>query len=187
MKKEFWIPSFLHFFVDFFSVYALVSFKDLSLSSQDYFLLVLAYDSLAFLPQTLFGAIFEHSKNLKFLGALGCLLITIGCLIPEAITAVILLGFGNALFHVTQGKILLDKSKKAAPFGVFISFGSLGLGLALSFSNVYLFRSLLGIFMVLTFVNMLVDYAKIDFNFSLAQSDKMTLVLPLILIVSGVF
>jgi hypothetical protein len=162
MKKEFWIPSFLHFFVDFFSVYALVSFKGLNLSSED-------------------------SKNLKYLGVLGCLLITIGCLIPEVIIAVILLGLGNALFHVTQGKILLDKSEKAAPLGVFISFGSLGLGLALTFSNVFLFWSLLGIFMVLAFVNALVDYSKIIFDFNSAQRDKKTLVLPLILIVSGVF
>jgi hypothetical protein len=187
MKKEFWIPSFLHFFVDFFSVYVLVSFKGLNLSSKDYFFLVLAYDALAFLPQSLFGAIFERSKNLKYLGALGCLLIVIGCLIPGIIAAMILLGIGNSLFHVTIGKIILEKSKKSAPLGVFISFGSIGLGLALTFSNVYLFWSLLGVFMLMILTSLFVDYSKINYSFGSTQSDKKTLVLPLILIVSGVF
>lgn len=187
MKKEFWIPSLLHFFVDFFSVYVVVSFKGLALSGESLVLLTVGYDALAFLPQPVLGAIFEKSKNLKYLGALGCLLVIVGALIPEAITAVILLGLGNALFHVCDGTIILEKSKKAAPLGVFISFGSLGLGLALSFANPYLFFVLLGLFALLAVISCFLDYEKIPFSFEAEKGKEKTLLLPLCFIVLGVF
>lgn len=187
MKKEFWIPSLLHFFVDFFSVYVVVSFKSLSISAEGLALLTIGYDVLAFLPQPVLGALFEKSKNIKYLGAIGCLLVMVGALIPEAITAIILLGLGNALFHVCDGKIILGKSEKAAPLGVFISFGSLGLGLALSFADPYLFFTLLGVFVILTVLSCFLDYDKISYSFAPKEGKEKTLVLPLFLIVFGVF
>jgi len=187
MKKEFWIPSLLHFFVDFFSVYVVVSFKSLTISPEGLALLTIGYDALAFLPQPVLGAIFEKNKNLKYLGAIGCLFVMLGALIPEAITAIILLGLGNALFHVCDGTVILEKSKKAAPLGVFISFGSLGLGLALSFANSYMFFILLGLFVLLTVFSCFLRYEKIDFLFVSEKGKEKSLVIPLIFIVLGVF
>jgi hypothetical protein len=185
MKKEFWLATLLHFFVDFFSVYALLSFH---LSAEWAFALTLAYDALAFLPQPLFGAIIEKSHFLAYLGSLGCLLVVIGALVPEAITAVIFVGLGNALFHVSEGKLVLEKSERSAPLGVFISGGSLGLGLALSFENLYLFIGLLLLFLIAAIVNCFLDYSKrIPFVYAPEAGKEKTLKGCLVLIVLGVF
>jgi cadmium resistance protein CadD (predicted permease) len=185
MRKELWLPALLHFFVDFFSVYALYAFH---LSGELAAILILAYDALAFLPQPLFGAIFEKSHHLAYLGSFGCLLVIIGALIPEAITALIFFGIGNALFHVCEGKLVLDKAEKSAPLGVFISFGSIGLGLALCFSNIYLFLSLLLVFIILAILNCFVPYGKaIAFVYEAKKGQDSTMLSALILIVLGVF
>jgi hypothetical protein len=185
MRKELWLPALLHFFVDFFSVYALFAFH---LSGELAAILILSYDALAFLPQPLFGALFEKSKHLSYLGSLGCLLVIIGALIPEAITAIIFFGIGNAIFHVCEGKLILDKSEKSAPLGLFISFGSIGLALALCFSSLYLFLSLLLVFIILAILNCFVPYEKaIPFVYSAKEGHSSTLVLALVLIVAGVF
>lgn len=185
MRKELWLPALLHFFVDFFSVYALFAFH---MSGELAAILIFSYDALAFLPQPLFGALFEKSKRMPYLGSIGCLLVVIGALIPEAITAVIFFGIGNAVFHVCEGKLVLDKSEKSAPLGVFISFGSLGLGLALSFSNFYLYLSLLVVFVILAVLNCFVPYAKeIPFVYQPKEGQESTMVFALVLIVLGVF
>lgn len=185
MKKALWLPSLLHFFVDFFSVYALMAFH---LSGQLAAIIILAYDALAFLPQPLFGALLEKSKRMAYWASFGCLLVLLGAFIPEAITAAIFLGVGNALFHVCEGKLVLDRSVKSAPLGVFISFGSLGLGLALSYENLYLFLILWIVFLLASIANCFVDYEKaIPVGFALIPSAQKTLVWPLVLIVLGVF
>jgi hypothetical protein len=185
MKRLLWLPALLHFFVDFFSVYALMAFHfDGNLA----FILILAYDALAFLPQPLLGALLEKSHHLAYWGSLGCLLTMLGALIPEGITAIIFFGLGNALFHVSEGKLVLDKSEKSAPLGIFISFGSLGLGLALSYENIILFFALLIAFLLLSIANCFLPYemVKKPLLFSEEKTSK-TMLFPLILIVLGVF
>jgi hypothetical protein len=185
MRKELWLPAILHFFVDFFSVYALLAFH---LSGELAAILILVYDALAFLPQPLFGAIFEKSRHMAYLGSLGCLLVVVGALIPEAITAIIFFGIGNAIFHVCEGKLVLDKSEKSAPLGVFISFGSIGLALAMSFSNFYVFLALLFLFIILAILNCFVPYTKaIPFVYQPQEGHASTMILALVLIVVGVF
>jgi hypothetical protein len=185
MKRMLWLPALLHFFVDFFSVYALMAFH---FSGELAIVLILLYDGLAFLPQPVIGAWLEKSNHMAYWGSLGCLLTIAGALIPEGITAILFFGLGNALFHVCEGKLVLDKSKKASPLGVFISFGSLGLGLALSYENLYLFLSLLVVFLLFSIANCFLPYEKMATCDPVPNSpDKKTLLLPLILIVSGVF
>jgi hypothetical protein len=185
MKRMFWLPSLLHFFVDFFSVYALMAFH---FSGELAVGLVLLYDALAFLPQPIIGAWLERSNHLAYWGSFGCLLTILGALIPEGVTAIIFFGLGNAIFHVCEGKLVLNKAKKAAPLGVFISFGSLGLGLALSYENLYLFLSLLIVFLLLSLANCFLPYENMPTLDPVPESpDKKTLRLPLILIVCGVF
>jgi hypothetical protein len=187
MKKEFWIPSLLHFFVDFFSIYALCSFKSWGFDPEIFAILSIAYDGLAFLPQPLFGALLERSRRLPYWGAIGCLAVVLGALIPQPVVAIILVGLGNSLFHVCLGKVILDKAEVSSPLGVFISFGSVGVGLALSFSNLYLFLSLLVVFVALTVASCFIDYSRIDYSYSVPKEQSKTKILPLVLIVLGVF
>jgi hypothetical protein len=185
MKRMLWLPALLHFFVDFFSVYALMAFH---FSGEIAVVLTLLYDMLAFLPQPIIGAWLEKSNHLAYWGSLGCLLTIVGALIPEGISAILFFGLGNALFHVCEGKLVLNKAKKASPLGVFISFGSLGLGLALTYENLYLFLGLLIVFVLLSLANCFLPYDSMPTLDPVPEAqDKKTLLFPLILIVSGVF
>lgn len=184
MKKQFWVPSLLHFLVDFFSAYVMFH---LSLSSDLIFALILTYDCLAFLTQPIFGSLLEKSQNMKYWASIGCLTVIFGSIFPNAYAASILLGLGNALFHVCEGKIILDRSEKSSPLGVFISFGSIGLGLGLNLTSNILFWFCFLIFVILSIINCLLSYEKIPYTYQTGKEESPTLILPLILIVLGVF
>jgi len=183
MNFKFFIPSILHFLVDFFSIYVLLSFN---LDLENAAILAFLYDSIAFLLQPLLGAIFERIKHLKLLIDISAILIIIALFIPEKYTAIIIVGSGNALFHVSAGKLLLDKAEASSPLGVFISFGALGVGLASTFSDFYLFNILLFIFIIMLLVNQTMPYEKITYDFEKNNVMKKTNLLPLILIVLSV-
>ena len=102
---------------------------------------VLGYDVLAFAGQVPFGWLIDRF-DLRRGSALFGLLLTTFALLAGAnagITVLLLAGAGNALFHVGAGAMVLAGSKqRAAPAGVFVAPGALGLGLGLLLGRKFL-------------------------------------------------
>lgn len=91
---------------------------------------ILLYNVLAFGTQALFGLITDKYRIPRLTAIAGCILVITGVLAVcfEPLTAVILVGLGNSLFHVGGGAISLNlmPNKATAP-GIFVAPGSLGL------------------------------------------------------------
>ena len=102
---------------------------------------VLGYDLLAFAGQAPFGWLVDR-LGLRRGAALAGLLCTAAALLAgrSSVLAVVLIaGVGNALFHVGAGAMVLAGSRgRAAPAGVFVAPGALGLGIGLMLGRKFL-------------------------------------------------
>ena len=99
-------------------------------SSAEFYKLVMLYNFVAFGSQPLFGWLLDLSKCQREGMIAGVLLTASGCVAVggSLVPAALLLGTGNALFHVGAGAGIFAMSEgKVAPFGVFIAPGALGL------------------------------------------------------------
>ncbi|MBR3952619.1 MAG: hypothetical protein IKJ82_03265 [Oscillospiraceae bacterium] len=110
---------------------------------QNYALFVITYNFLAFGLQMVFGAFCDEHRKFPA-GAFGCFLVLLGALcvafIPEAYpeyafnlwASVILVGIGNAFFHVGGGiESLVHSGGKLRRSGIFVSSGALGVALGI--------------------------------------------------------
>lgn len=150
ISKNLFIVSLLHLLVDFTSAGSVVtSYFVYGPNYLNIAYIFLIYNCFAFLLQPFFGLLVDNFKEDKLKVMLKAfLLISIGTLLlgftltlfaisffsfKNFITlcfASALLGCGNALFHVVGGKEALLMSDKATPGGIFVSFGSVGVGLS---------------------------------------------------------
>lgn len=97
-------------------------------------LFVLAYDVLAFAGQVPLGWLVDRLDLRRGAALLGILLAAAGLLVGQhaGYVVVLLAGLGNALFHLGAGAMVLAGGReKAAPAGVFVGPGALGLGIGL--------------------------------------------------------
>ena len=95
---------------------------------------VLGYDVLAFAGQAPMGWLTDRLGLRRAAAMLGLLLTATALLAgrSSALAVVPIAGAGNALFHVGAGALVLSGSKgRAAPAGVFVAPGALGLGIGL--------------------------------------------------------
>jgi MFS transporter, FSR family, fosmidomycin resistance protein len=95
---------------------------------------VLAYDVLAFAGQVPLGWFVDRFDLRRGAAVLGILLAAAGLVVGSAAGSLVVLlaGLGNALFHLGAGAMVLAGGKdKAAPAGVFVAPGALGLGIGL--------------------------------------------------------
>jgi FSR family fosmidomycin resistance protein-like MFS transporter len=105
------------------------------------FAFVLAYDLLAFAGQLPLGWLVDRLGARRGVAVLGIVLTAAAVAIaPRAGYSVVLLaGLGNALFHLGAGAMVLAGGQdKAAPAGVFVAPGALGLGLGLLLGRQFL-------------------------------------------------
>jgi FSR family fosmidomycin resistance protein-like MFS transporter len=102
---------------------------------------VLGYDLLAFAGQAPLGW-FADRLGLRRGAALAGLLCTATALLAgrgSVLAVVLIAGVGNALFHVGAGAMVLAGSReRAAPAGVFVAPGALGLGIGLMLGRKFL-------------------------------------------------
>jgi len=102
---------------------------------------VLGYDLLAFAGQAPFGWLTDRLGLRRGAALTGLLCSAVALLIGRGPTlaVVIVAGTGNALFHVGAGAMVLAGSRgRAAPAGVFVAPGALGLGLGLLLGRKFL-------------------------------------------------
>lgn len=111
-----------------FSIFFLL--KQDGIVKENFFILVVIYNILAFGLEVPLGMIADKFKiSVKF-AALGCITVAIAIFFTDftALATVFLAGIGNALFHVGGGIVALNlKPKKATVPGIFVAPGALGL------------------------------------------------------------
>lgn len=102
------------------------------LSSRDYLLMVIVYNGAAFALQPICGIVSDMFHSAKMCALLGVFAAigAVGALLHNPWLTVALAGLGNALYHIGGGSAVLVKGgEKAAPSGVFVAPGAVGLAL----------------------------------------------------------
>lgn len=129
MKLRLSIYTCMHFLVDLTCIYRLYAIvMPESGSLENWILLVVLYNFLAFALPGLVGLIADYLDSTDFLAALGCLLVSVPAWFSLPVTGIVVLqGLGNGAFHIGVGrKVLKDSNGSYTPSGIFISSGALG-------------------------------------------------------------
>lgn len=94
---------------------------------------VVLYDFAAFVLQLPFGMLADKLNKNALVSAVGCVLVAAAYgFAAHGVIACIIAGIGNALFHVGGGIDVLNISEgRAAPSGIYVSTGALGLFLGM--------------------------------------------------------
>ena len=118
--------SVAHFLVDF--ACAFLMFRSIA-GTPDGYLCVLLYNFCAFAMQMPIGIIADKLNRNFLFAIIGCLLVgSAYTLVSIPVAAVLVLGIGNALFHIGGGVDVLNISeKKLGALGVFVSPGAFGI------------------------------------------------------------
>jgi FSR family fosmidomycin resistance protein-like MFS transporter len=150
---------------------------------------ILLYDALAFAVQPLFGLIVDRKTGSKVALAGGLILAGAGSiLLRSPILIAIVCGLGNAFAHVGGfGLMFTHQPNKIAPLGLFVSTGSLGLGVGTLFSSFHLYYAILaigiGIFLIINRFNASVK----NETKPILSWDKPILIVPLVIVLLSVF
>ena len=119
------VYSLTHFVVDF--ACAFLMFRSVAGTTQGYLGLLL-YNFCAFALQMPLGIIADKMNRNFLIAISGCILVATAYLLPAfPLMAVVVIGLGNALFHLGGGIDVLNISeKKLGALGVFVSPGAFG-------------------------------------------------------------
>lgn len=116
-----------HFFVDF-ACTALLTVLSSKLPYMQVIACAILYNGLAFAFQLPIGALSDLLGLHRNLAAVGCLLVALGSLFSQPILLCVLIGLGNACFHVGGGREALKRGKGTAAFpGRFVAPGAIGI------------------------------------------------------------
>ena len=131
--KKLTVLSIVHFCVDM--ACAVLFFGRLSRGGDGWLYMVL-YNACAFALQLPLGLAADRlNRNLPF-AATGCALVAAGFLLTGVpLLSAVVCGLGNGMFHVGGGLEVLNEGNQAAPLGVFVSPGAVGLYLGTAFAE----------------------------------------------------
>lgn len=117
------IYALTHFAVDLGCAFAVFSAMDCGELGY------LLYNFFAFAMQMPLGVLADRLGHGRWFAAVGCVLTAAVCCVPQfGVFGAAVLGLGNGLFHVGGGVEIMSLSgSRAAPLGVFVSPGALGL------------------------------------------------------------
>lgn len=142
-KPQVCLLGWAHFFVDF-ACTALLSVLSSRSSYEAILLYAALYNGLAFAFQLPIGALGDVWQQNRLMAALGCCLVAAGALMQQPLALCILIGLGNACFHVGGGReVLLRGGSKANLAGRFVAPGALGIFLGPKLANVFSWLPLL--------------------------------------------
>ena len=131
--------SIIHFIVDFSCIYIVYNlFLDNSVDYKLKISMLIIYNFFAFFMQAPFGIIIDKLGGSFKYSALGCIFIFLSVFFAKyKIISVMILGIGNALFHLGGGVEILNRAERKATMpGIFVSTGALGLFLGANVSTV---------------------------------------------------
>lgn len=124
-----------HLIIDFACAFVVVTLPGLGLiGNYGYFTLVLSYNVIAFGCQPFLGRLLDHLAAHRLGMTCGFAVCAFGAAVAqvEPIIAVILLGLGNALFHVGGGALVFYMAPgRASIQGLFVAPGGIGLATGL--------------------------------------------------------
>ena len=114
------------------------------------------YNTFAFSTQCVVGLITDRLGHCKTLAPVACLWVALCGVIPLPPTVgAVLIGMGNSLFHVSAGSEVLEHSEgKAAPLGLFVAPGALGVFAGKEFPEL---RPVLCVLLILSGIWLLVE------------------------------
>lgn len=126
MKKRTMLTvySAAHFFVDFCCAFGMFSIVK---PQGNWLYALLFYNFCAFALQMPAGIAADRLRCNRAFAVSGCMMVFCGLLIGDPLICAVILGIGNALFHVGGGRSVLVSFNKCAPLGIFVSPGALGL------------------------------------------------------------
>lgn len=129
-----------HFFVDF-ACTALLGALSAALPHSRIIFCATLYNALAFAFQLPIGALADGLKCSRAMAGFGCLLVAAGSLFSQPLILCLLIGLGNACFHVGGGREALHRGRGSAGFvGRFVAPGALGIFLGPRLSALTLLR-----------------------------------------------
>lgn len=103
---------------------------------EDGWLYMVLYNACAFALQLPLGLVADRLNRNRPFAAAGCALVAAGFMVAGApLLAAVVCGLGNGMFHVGGGLEVLNKGNQAAPLGVFVSPGAVGLYLGTAFAE----------------------------------------------------
>lgn len=146
----------LHFVVD--ALCALGMFTYAYQSGEQYlFLLFLHYNGIAFLGQPLIGLLIDRFPQPHLFLLIGVEFLLVAFLLKDfMIWPVVLLGIGNAFFHISGGKYVIEHTHNdIVSLGIFVSTGAIGIIVGQFFSNRSMMLGLLTALFVFTFMILL--------------------------------
>ena len=111
MKKNLIAYSFSHFVVDFICAFSIFSLPHFYPEQVEYMLFyIILYGIIAFAGQAPLGMLCDQWRKPKLFALIGVslLLIALGLVFVSPLWVVIVVGLGNALFHVGGGVISLQ-------------------------------------------------------------------------------
>ena len=147
MKKKITIIySIIHFIVDLACCILVTNLVTQKMGQNvNLFIAIILYNFFAFAVQFPIGIIADKVNKNALYSAAGCMLVAFAfCLSDYGMIACITAGIGNAMFHVGGGIDVLNISdKKAAPSGIFVSTGAMGIflgskSLSIGFDKTYI-------------------------------------------------
>ena len=126
------VHSAAHLLVD--AVCAAALFGPLK-GQEDLTALILLYNTLAFSTQCLVGLAADRIGKHRISAAAAMLCVAAGFFLPlPALLRVMLIGLGNSVFHVAAGtETMINSGGKAAPLGVFVAPGAIGIAVGTLF------------------------------------------------------
>lgn len=101
-------------------------------------LLIVLYNTLAFCTQWTTGLCCDILQNDRSVHPVYTILLLAGTAVClwSPVTGIILIGTGNSIFHVVGGRTIIRRyGAKAAPLGLFVAPGALGVYFGTAFSN----------------------------------------------------
>lgn len=164
------VYSFGHAVIDMISAVVIFSISRLNvISFNEFFNLVVLYGLLAFGLQVFLGVICDKYNSPKLFAELGIILslLSIFFITQLPLLSIILVGLGNALFHIGGGTISLNITpKKATAPGIYVAPGAIGLFLGVLIGKQGLLPIIYSILLlIITFVLILITTKpKIDYQ-----------------------
>jgi FSR family fosmidomycin resistance protein-like MFS transporter len=152
---------------------------------------IILYDCLAFALQPMLGLLTDIKNIDKQLLIVGLLIASVASLInPGVMILAMMLGIGNAMVHIGGFAIVNKETKnKIAPLGLFVSTGTLGLGMGTIFPSISVYFAIVGIIMAfwMIFFFQSKPQKKVSSDALLSETADKIELLPLMLIASVVF
>ena len=129
-KRIVGIYSLIHFIVDLACAILVTNLVTQKMGqSINLFYAIILYDFFAFAMQLPIGIIADKVNKNAICSAIGCILVAIAFAFSSyGFIACFIAGIGNSMFHIGGGIDVLNISdKKAAPSGIFVSTGAMGI------------------------------------------------------------